>query len=291
MKIAILGAKGMLGHDVVTAGRSAGIEVSGHDLPELDITREPCGLEKLQACDWVVNCAGYTDVDGAEVDRKAAFSVNRDGARHVAEWCKDRGVPLLHISTDYVFSGSSSMPYREDDPVKPLNVYGESKLAGEQAVQSVYDRYLIVRTQSLFGINGRNFVKTIVSRLRENDDPIDVVNDQTSCPTYTVHLAGAILRLLNVEKQGIVHVSASGSCTWYEFALAIAEKVKPAAVIRPVTSAKLARPARRPAFSVLDKERYTTWTNHTMSTWQEGLEEYLEEKIRSTKHETQNNIK
>lgn len=271
----------MLGHDLVAACRGAGVEVSGYDLPELDITRDSCGLEQLPACDWVINCAGYTDVDGAESDMEAAFAVNRDGVQRVAAWCAKHGIPILQVSTDYVFDGSSAAAYREDDPVKPLNAYGESKLAGEQAVQSVCDRYLILRTQSLFGVHGLNFVKTIISRLEKSDDPVSVVNDQTSCPTYTVHLADAILRLLNVGKQGIVHVSASGSCTWYEFALAIAGRIKPDAMVRPVTSREYVMPALRPAYSVLDKDRYTSWTGHVMPTWGEGLEEYLAETMNS----------
>jgi len=277
MKVVVLGTKGMLGGDLVAVCHAAGIEVHGYDLPDVDITNQSSVLETLPACDWVINCAAYADVDGAESAPWAALAVNRDGARRVAAWCVKRGVSLLHLSTDYVFDGTRLAPYREDDPANPLNRYGESKLAGERAVLSVCDRSLIVRTQSLFGIHGRNFVKTIMSHLERSDDPLRVVSDQTSCPTYTVHLAGAILRLLDLGKHGIVHISASGKCTWFEFTRAIVRRVKPEATVLPVTSNEYVKPAQRPVYSVLDKERYVSWTGHQMPSWEEGLDEYLTE--------------
>jgi len=290
MKVIVLGAKGMLGTDLMNACRKAGIETEGFDLPEVDIARDDAGLKQAGQCDWVVNCAAYTDVDGAEKYREKAFSVNGDGAGRVARWCRNTGTPLVHISTDYVFDGNAGTPYREDAETNPLNVYGMSKLAGEKAVISSGSKYLIVRTQSLFSRNGRNFVQAIMSRLEEEGTeaqrdrgteaqrdrgPLKVVNDQTSSPTYTVHLADAILRLLKTSRQGIVHVSASGECTWYEFACAIAASVRPGAEILPVTSGEYPRPARRPAYSVLDKALYKSWTGCEMPGWREGLEEYV----------------
>jgi dTDP-4-dehydrorhamnose reductase len=277
MRIVGLGCRGMLGSDLVAACRTAGVETDGYDLPELDITRDDGGLERIPACDWVVNCAGYTDVDGAESNSEKAFAVNGGGVGRIAEVCKRKGVPLMHISTDYVFDGTSAVPYREDAAVKPLNVYGKSKLAGEKAVQASGVKYVIVRTQSLFGLHGNSFVKAILARLEKGNEPLKVVSDQVSSPTYTVHLAGAILRLLEKGKQGIVHVSASGECSWYAFACAIAAKVKPDARILPVTSAEYVRPARRPAYSVLDKGLYARWTDHRMPSWEEGLAGYLRE--------------
>jgi len=277
MRIVVLGCRGMLGSDLVAACRTAGVETDGYDLPELDITRDDGGLERIPACDWVVNCAGYTDVDGAESNSEKAFAVNGGGVGRIAEVCKRKGVPLMHISTDYVFDGTSAVPYREDAAVKPLNVYGKSKLAGEKAVQASGVKYVIVRTQSLFGLHGNSFVKAILARLEKGNEPLKVVSDQVSSPTYTVHLAGAILRLLEKGKQGIVHVSASGECSWYAFACAIAAKVKPDARILPVTSAEYVRPARRPAYSVLDKGLYARWTDHRMPSWEEGLAGYLRE--------------
>jgi len=277
MKIVVLGAKGMLGSDVMDACRFAGIEAVGYDLPESDITGVNGGLERAGRCDWVINCAAYTDVDGAETEREKAFAINSDGAGRVAGWCRNAGVPMVHISTDYVFDGKAVKPYREDAPVNPLNIYGMSKLAGEKEVISSGAKCLIVRTQSLFGRNGRNFVQAIMSRLEKGDGPLKVVNDQSSSPTYTVHLAGAILRLLKTQKQGIVHVSAFGECTWYEFACAIAAIVRPGAEILPVTSGEYIRPARRPGYAVLDKALYRSWTGNEMPSWKEGLAEYLKQ--------------
>ncbi len=275
MKIVVLGAKGMLGSDLVKACHSARMDVSGYDLPELNIAVEPCDFQMLPACDWIVNCAAYTDVDGSETNQDTAFAVNHYGAARVAEWAEARGISLAQISTDYVFDGNSRVPYREDDPVNPLNKYGESKLAGEQAVRAACKRSLIVRTQSLFGVNGKNFIRAIMNKLNENSGPLRVVSDQISSPTYTGHLACAILHLLKTGRYGIVNVSASGECSWHEFARAIAARVKPDAEIEAITTAESGRPARRPAYAVLDKSRYELWTGEKMPSWQNGLDEYL----------------
>jgi dTDP-4-dehydrorhamnose reductase len=276
----------MLGHDLTAACREAGHEVFGYDLPELDLTKDDGGLDRVPPGDWVVNCAAYTDVDGAQSHRDTAFAVNAGGAGRAAAWCAGRGVPFVHISTDYVFDGMSKIPYREDAPVHPLNVYGESKLRGEEAVQAAGGRHLIVRTQSLFGIHGKNFVAAILQRL-EAGGPLKVVNDQASCPTYTAHLAAAILHLMRCGRLGIVHVSASGECTWFEMACAIARSVRPDSVIQPVTAQEFGRPARRPAYSVLDKSRYEEWTGRRMPSWQDGLEAYLAERSRRAARQTQ----
>ncbi|MDD4871754.1 MAG: dTDP-4-dehydrorhamnose reductase [Kiritimatiellae bacterium] len=280
MKLAVLGANGMLGTDIMSACNNAGISANGYDLPEIDITRDEGGLDKIENCDWVVNCAAYTDVDGAEKEKGKAFDVNRDGVRRIAGWCRRSGVSLLHISTDYVFDGKSKTAYSENSRVNPLNIYGMSKLGGEEEIKSSGINYIIARTQSLFGANGRNFVRTILSRLGNGPEPLKVVDDQVSSPTYTVHLSDAILRLLNTGEQGIVHVSSSGECTWYQFACAIAAIIQPGVKIIPVTSNEYVRPAKRPAYSVLDKTLYTSWTGHVMPPWEDGLKEYLE-RIRS----------
>jgi dTDP-4-dehydrorhamnose reductase len=276
MNVVVLGAKGMLGTDLMAALASAGINAAGYDLPELDITSDRGGMEKISRCDWLINCAAYTDVDGAEKDGKKAFAINRDGVKRIAEWCRKNGTALMHISTDYIFDGTRKADYTEDVTPNPLNVYGRSKLDGEKEVLAGGVKYLIVRTQSLFGVNGRNFVQAILSRLKDGAGPLKVVSDQVSSPTYTVHLADAILRLLKAGKEGIVNVSASDSCSWYEFACAIATRARPGAEILPVTSEEYVRPARRPANSVLDKARYEGWTGHKMPSWEQGLKEYME---------------
>ena len=247
------------------------------DRDEVDITRYDDLAAKAPAADWIVNCAAFTQVDLAETEREAAHAVNAVGAGNAARLCAARGARLLHLSTDYVFDGALSRPYREDDPTGPLNYYGTTKLLGEQAIEAAGASHLIVRTQSLFGPNGRNFVQAILRRLREGNAPVRVVNDQISAPTYTKHLAQAILRLLHSSHTGTVHVSASGHCSWYEFACAIAERAGAAGRVVPIPSADYPVPAKRPAFSVLDNRRFSEWTGWTMPGWQDGLTDYLRE--------------
>jgi dTDP-4-dehydrorhamnose reductase len=280
MKVAVIGCNGMLGTDLVSACRAAGIEPLGLDLPGFDITRFEDVRANLPAVDRVVNCAAYTRVDDAERLRDQAYAVNAEGAGNVARICSARSVGLIHISTDYVFDGRKGSAYSEDDPVNPLSVYGASKLAGEELVRGAGGRSLIVRTQSLFGVRGANFVRAIVQRLKKSDEPLRVVNDQFSSPTYSRHLAAAIVLLLQSGREGIVNVVASGHCSWFEFAQAIVARVKPGAGIIPVGAAEYARPAPRPAYSVLDTSRYREWTGSALPSWQKGMEEYLaEEKL------------
>lgn len=274
MKLVVVGAKGMLGTDLLQA--AAGFDVQGFDLPEIDIARRESVASVLPEADWVVNCAAYTRVDDAEKNRDAAFLVNATGAGHLASVCAERRTPLLHISTDYVFDGAATRPYVEEDATNPLGVYGASKLAGEQAVIAAGGPHLILRAQSLFGRNGQSFIRTIVRLLREGRTPLRVVKDQVSSPTYTLHLADAILRLIRAGKNGIVHVASSGQCSWFEFACAIARRVKPGAEVVPITAAEFRAPARRPGYSVLNTGRYRQWTGHTMPSWEEGMAAYLE---------------
>ena len=280
MKVAVIGCNGMLGTDLVTACRTAGIETRGLDLPGFDIIKVECVRANFPEVDRVVNCAAYTRVDDAESQRDQAYAVNAEGAVNVARICSARNIGLIQISTDYVFDGRKGSAYSEDDPVHPANVYGASKLEGEERVRGSGGRSLIVRTQSLFGVRGANFVRTIVQRLKRSDEPLRVVNDQFSSPTYTRHLAEAIVRLLQLGREGIVNVAASGFCSWFEFAQAIGARVKPGAEIIPVGAAEYPRPAARPAYSALDTNRYREWTGSVLPSWQNGLEEYLaEEKL------------
>lgn len=277
MKVAVIGCNGMLGTDLVTACRAAGIEPLGLDLPGFDVTKFECVRANLPEVDRIVNCAAYVRVDDAESQREQAYAVNAEGAGNVARICSARNIGLIQISTDYVFDGRKGSAYSEDDPVNPLSVYGASKLAGEELVRGAGGRSLIVRTQSLFGVRGANFVRTIAQRMKKSDEPLRVVNDQFMSPTYTQHLAGAIVRLLPLGREGIVNVTASGFCSWFEFAQAIAARVKPGAAITPVGSSEYPRPAPRPAYSVLDTKRYREWTGSALPSWQKGLEEYLAE--------------
>lgn len=278
LKVAVLGCNGMLGSDLVKACELAGHQVTGLDLPQVDIRDFNNVRENMPQVDWVFNCAAYTRVDDAEQHRPEAFAVNAEGAHSVARVCARRGIKLIHISTDYVFDGRRSRPYVEMDHPDPLGVYGASKLAGEKAVRAEGGRFLIVRTQSLFGANGPNFVRAIVKRLQEDrSEPLRVVDDQVSSPTYTGHLAAALTRLLKLDQEGVVHMTASGACSWFTFAKAIVDKVKPGAEVLPIQSADLGRPAPRPMYSVLDNSLYVSWTKRAMPSWEEGLDAYLKE--------------
>jgi len=277
MKVVIIGCNGMLGTDLARVCRQEGFETQGFDLPAMDITDFDGVRTLMPDADWVVNCAAYTSVDDAESHREEAFAVNAEGARIVARVCAGRRLKLVQISTDYIFDGRTTRPYSERDSPNPLSVYGTSKLAGEKAVRAEGGHFLVVRTQALFGARGPNFVKTVVRRLRQSDDPLRVVQDQVSCPTYTRHLAEALVLLVKLDKEGVVHVAASGHCSWFDFAQAIAARVKPGAVVQPVTTLELARPAPRPAYSVLDTRLYQAWTGQALPSWQKGLEEYLVE--------------
>jgi len=277
MRIIVIGAKGMLGQDMVEACSAAGMDPVGLDLPEFDIT-EFSNLDRdMPMGEWVVNCAAYTRVDDAERDRETAFKVNYEGVRSVARVCAKRNQRLIHLSTDYVFDGRAMRPYEENDRTNPLNVYGASKLAGEKALRAEGAPFLIVRAQSLFGKHGSNFVRSIASKLKENDEPLRVVKDQVSSPTYTRHLAQALIHLMQAGADGVVHVSATGSCSWYDFAMAIAARLKPEHPITPITARELNRPAQRPPHAVLSNKRYASWTGQVMPEWEEGLSAYLKE--------------
>lgn len=277
MHVVVLGAGGMLGTDVVKACRAGGIDCTALSSEDCDITDELGMARAVPVCDWVINCAAYSHVDNAEKESAAAMRINRDGAAHIADMCAHRGLAMLHVSTDYVFDGTKQDPYVESDPINPVNVYGDSKFQGEQAVRESGCRAIIARTQSLFGRNGRNFVRAMADRMAGGDDPLRVVNDQVMCPTYTGHLALAIIRLLGCNKQGIVHVSASGACSWYDLACAIAQRLKRRQVVEAVTSDAYKTAARRPLNAVLDTARFERWTGWTMPTWQEGLDAFLAE--------------
>ena len=266
----------MLGTALMQACAQAGAQAIGMDLPELDITRYDRLLERMPVCDAVVNCAAYTNVDQAEVERDLALAVNAKGAGNLARACASRRTRLLHVSTDYVFDGTAGRPYLEDDPTNPVGYYGVTKLEGEKAVLAATDRCIVMRTQSLFGLNGRNFVLAILRRLDAGQE-LRVVSDQTSSPTHVAHLSAAILRLLAAGRFGIVHASAGGSCSWHEFACAIVARVRPETAVAPVKTGEFKTLARRPAYSVLDKSRLAAWTGFQIPTWQEGLDRYLKE--------------
>lgn len=270
--ILVVGASGMLGHDLmkVLAG-----EVRGVDLPDIDIT----SLESVRRVlltlkpEIIINAAAYTDVDGCETNVEQAMAVNGEGVGLLALTAREIGAKLVQISTDYVFDGSKGAPYREDDPVNPLSIYGESKLAGElNAVMA--PQHLIIRTQWLYGIHGKNFVETML-RLAGEKSELTVVDDQTGSPTWTYDLALAIKALLDKSCSGTYHAANSGFCSWNEFARAIFEEEGLKIKVNSMTTKELDRPANRPLYSTLDCSKLEHDTGFRPQHWREALQNYL----------------
>jgi dTDP-4-dehydrorhamnose reductase len=274
MRTLLIGAKGMLGTDMVQDWASeelVGADLEDADIRNLDQVRE---IVRHTRPEWIVLAAAYTDVDGSEENSEHAFAVNATGAENVARAAAEAGARLFYISTDYVFAGTSSRPYEINDPLNPLNVYGASKATGESAVQKHAKEWCIARTSWLFGANGASFPEKIL-RAAEIRSELDVVSDQIGSPTFTRDLSSAIRRLTNAEVRGIVHITNSGVCSWLEFAQEVLSKAGRSGVhVRPITAAEIARPAKRPAYSVLSPaslNQQGIW----MRNWKEAIPVYL----------------
>jgi dTDP-4-dehydrorhamnose reductase len=252
----------MLGRDVVGAAGDDAVALAHADL---DVTDAAAVREALHGA-TVVNCAAYTDVDGAESESAAAHAVNADGARNVAA----AAGRVVYVSTDYVFDGAKRAPYVESDAPAPLQEYGRSKLAGERATAEANPNHLIVRSSWLFGAGGRNFVETMLALGRERGE-LQVVDDQVGCPTFTGHLGAALAGLATGGERGVLHVAGDGSCSWFEFAREIFERARVDCQVLPCTTDEFPRPARRPANSVLQSERGSP----ALPAWQDGLDAYL----------------
>ena len=266
----------MLGRDVVRAARLGNHEVEAVARRDLDVTDSDAVDAAVADArpDAVVNCAAFTDVDGAETSRDDAMLVNAEGARNVSRAAARAGAAIVYPSTDYVFDGESDTPYFEPDETNPLSVYGESKLAGEMDTATVNDRHFVVRTSWLFGTGGRNFVETMLELGSEQSEVL-VVRDQVGAPTYTGHLAVGLLRLAETEAFGLHHMAAGGQCSWFEFAQAIFEAAGVDCRVLSTTTEEFARPAPRPAWSVLD----TAWPDAIyLPDWPTGLDSYLRER-------------
>jgi dTDP-4-dehydrorhamnose reductase len=275
----------MLGHDVRRAGERAGHQLELVDLPEVDITdssQVQTLVERVKGekggLDGLVNCAAWTDVDGAEAKPEAAKAVNADGAGNLARVCVAMGVPMLHISTDYVFDGKAPLdaeghprPYVESDPTGPSSVYGQTKLEGERQVLAASPDHTIVRTAWLYGVDGPNFVETML-RLAGEREAVQVVTDQVGSPTWSGHLAPAVLGLLEREVSGLVHLTGAGEISWNGFTQEIFRQAEIECRVEPATSEQMARPAPRPAWSALRSERDDVLP---MPPWQDGLAGYL----------------
>lgn len=277
MKVVVTGAAGMLGTDLVRAARAQNHEVVGLTSADLDVVDGDAAHARLadELPDAIVNCAAYTDVDGAEDDLRAPMDVNAHGARNVAEAAAVLGVPVVYVSTDYVFDGSKREPYVESDAPHPLSVYGQSKLAGEHETARSADRHFIVRTQWLFGRSGRNFVETMLTLAADHGEVV-VVRDQVGCPTWTGDLAEGIVRLLDTRFYGIHHMAGGGSCSWFEFAQEIFRQTGTDCRVMSCTTEEAGRPAPRPLQSVLGTERDGAIL---LPDWQDGLAAYLAERV------------
>ena len=288
MKLLIIGDKGQLGHELMARGPGAGLEVAGADLPDIDITDPASVARRLDADppDLVINAAAYTAVDRAESEPEAAYAVNRDGPAMLARACRDRSVPLTHVSTDFVFDGEKGSPYTETDPVRPLGVYGASKAEGETAVRELLESHFIVRTAWLYGVHGANFVKTMI-RLGRERETLRVVADQHGCPTSAADLADALLTMANQVRRGgdilwgTYHYCGSGITTWHglaEAAIGQARAHVPMTVteIVPIPTSEYPTPARRPAFSALDCGKIEAAFGVTRRPWAESLAETVD---------------
>ena len=273
MRILIIGANGMLGKDLVEDWM--GDVIIPADSRDADI-RETSRVRKLvthQRPDWIILTAAYTDVDGSERNPDLAFAVNRDGTKNVSIVAHELGVKLCYLSTDYVFDGASNRPYEPDDPVHPLNVYGDSKAAGERAVREEAGRWLIIRTSWLFGAARASFPEKILQAANSQQE-LKVVADQIGSPTYTKDLASAIRELVRLDAHGILNITNSGTCSWFEFAKETLERAGRSTPVFPITSAEAGRPARRPAYSVLSPKASAT-CGIALRSWQEALQVYL----------------
>ena len=276
LRVAITGAHGMLGQDLVDACVARGHETFALGRAELDVTDAAICEEAIAEIepDVVVNCAAWTDVDGAEADEAGAMLVNDTGAAQLASACERHGARIVHVSSDYVFDGAKGRPYVESDMPEAISAYGRSKQAGETSVAVSNPRHLIVRSSWLYGARGHNFVETMLRLCREQPEVV-VVSDQVGCPTYTRHLAPVLAELAEGDERGILHVAASGSCSWFDFAQEIFDQMGSECRVMATTTEEIGRPAPRPRYSVLGSERTEA---PGLPDWREGLREYLVER-------------
>ena len=265
----------MLGHELARLASAAGHEVTPLGRPQLDVTDAGAAREWAAEAhpEVVVNCAAWTDVDGAEEHEADATHLNGTGARNIAAAAAAGGAKVVYISTDYVFDGTKADGYVETDQPAPLSAYGRSKLAGEQATQAANPRHFVLRTSWLFGAHGRNFVDSMLQRAQEGE-ALRVVDDQVGCPTWTRHLAEAILALSAGEDYGVHHLAGAGQTSWYGFAREIFRRAGVDARLEPCATSEFPRPAPRPAYSILRSAR-----GRSLPPWEAGLEGYLNERV------------
>jgi dTDP-4-dehydrorhamnose reductase len=277
MKVLLLGHKGMLGSDLAAQFKYRH-EVVGMDIGDIDITHASAcrnAVDEIQP-QLVINAAAYTNVDGCETAKEACFAVNAEAVKNIATACRDKNITIIHYSTDYVFDGTGSRPYTEDDPCNPINTYGASKLTGEHHLRHLTDNYLIIRTAWLYGAKGKNFVQAILEKARTTGK-LTVVDDQTGSPTCTRDLAAATELLVDKNARGIFHITNRGYCTWYDFARKILQEAHLDNVeLLPMKTSELQRAAKRPAYSVLGMQKFMQTTGKTMQPWQLAFSDYYQ---------------
>lgn len=276
MKVLVTGVKGQLGYDVVNELRKRGHEAVGVDVEEMDITdadkvRKVILEENPEA---VIHCAAYTAVDAAEENEAVCRKVNTDGTINIAKVCGEKNIKLMYISTDYVFDGEGEHYWQPDELRNPLNVYGQTKYEGELAVEKEVEKYFIVRIAWVFGINGKNFIKTMLN-LGKTHDELSVVDDQVGSPTYTFDLAKLLVDMIETDKYGRYHATNEGVCTWYEFAKEIFRQAGMKVKVNPVTSDEFPTKAKRPHNSRMSKDKLEEQGFIRLPSWQDALERYL----------------
>lgn len=278
MRVLVTGVNGQLGHDVMKELAKRGYEGIGTGSADMDITDWAAVEKKFRETnpDKVVHCAAWTAVDAAEDEVEACRKVNALGTENMAKMCRELDIPMIYISTDYVFNGQGERPWEPEDEREPLNIYGRTKYEGELAVEKYLEKYYIVRIAWVFGINGKNFVKTML-KLSETHDTLTVVDDQIGSPTYTRDLARLLMDMLETEQYGHYHATNEGTCSWCEFAKEIFRQAGKDVTVLPVTSAQYPAKAKRPHNSRMNKEKLKAKGFTPLPSWQNALERYLKE--------------
>lgn len=276
MKILVTGVKGQLGYDVVKELDKRGIETVGVDIEEMDITDAGSvdRVIKEASPDAVIHCAAYTAVDAAEENEEICRRVNVEGPRNIAKVCRELDIKMIQISTDYVFGGEGDHFWKPEDACDPRSVYGKTKYEGELAVREILEKYFIVRITWTFGVNGKNFVKTMLN-LAKTHDTIRVVDDQFGSPTATCDLAKLLADMVVTDKYGIYHATNEGICSWYEFACAIFKEAGVKVNVIPVTTEEYGAKAKRPANSRMDKQKLVENGFAKLPPWQDALKRYV----------------
>lgn len=276
MKVLVTGANGQLGYDVVRELIRRGIEPIEKTIDDMDIT-DRMSVEsgiKTSSPDAVIHCAAYTAVDAAEENIELCRKINVDGTRYIAEVCKSLDIPMMYISTDYVFEGNGEKAWETDSVRKPVNIYGETKYEGELVVEELLSKYFIVRISWVFGENGKNFVQTMVN-LGKKMDKLSVVADQFGSPTFTADLSVLLVDMIETDKYGVYHATNEGICSWYEFAQEIFKKAQLDVEVKPVNSSEFPTAAKRPLNSRMSKDKLTQMGFNKLPAWQDALERYL----------------